>query len=191
MILAAGAGTRFLGPDGRGASKLRALLPVGPGGSGRPVVAVAVGAAVAAGFDEVIVVVGEDDLLDVLPDEVTVVVNEDPGTGLAGSLAGALRLADVAGRDAVVVGLGDQPGIPAGAWRAVADATGRPMARAVYFGVPGHPVRLHRSVWARLPLEGDRGAAALLAGRPDLVELVPCEGDPSDVDTWEDLERWS
>jgi CTP:molybdopterin cytidylyltransferase MocA len=52
-------------------------------------------------------------------------------------------------------------------------------------------VRLDRSVWARLPLEGDRGAAALLAGRPDLVELVPCEGDPSDVDTWEDLERWS
>jgi molybdenum cofactor cytidylyltransferase/nicotine blue oxidoreductase len=46
-------------------------------------------------------------------------------------------------------------------------------------------------MWPLLPSLGDEGARSLLWERNDLVVRVPCAGDPADVDTVEDLERWS
>lgn len=180
VVLAAGGGTRFQGAT----HKLRAPL------RDRPVVRWAVDAALAAGLDDVAVVVGAVDLSDVLPDGLRVVVNERWSEGLATSLQAAVRWAGSAGHDAVVVGLGDQPLVPVAAWRAVASSSSS-VAVATYGGLRRNPVRLHRSVWDLLPTSGDEGARALLARAPALVCEVACDGEPADVDTVEDLGRWS
>lgn len=179
-VLAAGGGSRFEG------SAHKLLAPF----RGRPMVRWAVDAACAAGVDEVAVVVGAVDLAGVLPDGVSVVANDRWRDGVATSLQAAVRWADEAGHEAVVVGLGDQPLVPAGAWRAVA-LSASPIAVATYGGERRNPVRLHRSVWGLLPTEGDEGARAVFARAADLVGEVACDGEPADVDTVEDLGRWS
>ena len=182
VVLAAGGGTRFRGHE----HGHKLLAPF----RGRPLVAWAVEHAVAAGLDETIVVVGAVSLDGVLPAGITIVVNERWREGQATSLATAVRTAGDHGHDAVVVGLGDQPLVPAEAWAAVA-ATGGPIAVATYDGHRRNPVRLDRSVWPLLATSGDEGARSLMRQRPDLVQEVACNGDPVDVDTLEDLDRWS
>lgn len=180
VVLAAGAGTRFDGPGHKLLAPLR----------GRPVVHWAVAAARAAGLDETLVVTGAVDLSEVLPPEVTVVANANWRSGQATSLAAAV--AAVGDRhDAIVVGLGDQAFLEAAAWRAVAAARDTPIAVATYEGRRRHPVRLDRSIWPLLAATGDGGARDLMRERPELVREVPCHGQPADIDTREDLGRWS
>lgn len=179
VVLAAGAGSRFHG------SAHKLLTPFG----GRPVVAWAVQAAVDAGLDEVVVVAGAVELDAVLPPGARLVHNPRWAEGQATSLRTALTAAEKGGHDAMVVGLGDQPRVPASAWRAVAAATATPIAVATYGGRRRNPVRLAEAVWPLVPDAGDEGARALIAGRPDLVTDVACEGDPFDIDTVEDLAR--
>ncbi|MDW3217736.1 MAG: nucleotidyltransferase family protein [Acidimicrobiales bacterium] len=180
VILAAGAGTRFAGPKHKLLTVVR----------GKPIVRHAVDNARAAGFDEVIVVGGCVDLVDVMPDDVTILHNERWEDGQSTSLRAATLYADARGHDAVVVGLGDQPGVSPDAWRAVGDATGD-IAAADFGKGPRPPVRLAASQWASLPVSGDEGARRLMRERPEMVEAVPCEGDDADVDTLQDLRRWT
>jgi CTP:molybdopterin cytidylyltransferase MocA len=95
------------------------------------------------------------------------------------------------GHAAVVVGLGDTPGLTVSGWRTVAEATGGPIVIATYAGKRGHPVRLDAAVWTLLPTSGDEGARSLMSRRPELVVEVACEGKATDIDTREDLRRWS
>lgn len=175
VVLAAGGGTRF-GGDGH-----KLLAPF----RGRPLVAWALEAA--GVLDELLVVTGAVEVP--LPPGAREVRNERWAEGQATSLAAAVEAA--AGHDAIVVGLGDQPLIPAEAWRLVSAATATPIAVATYGGARRNPVRLAAEVWPLLPTEGDEGARSLLRGRPDLVTEVACPGDPADVDTQEDLATWS
>jgi molybdenum cofactor cytidylyltransferase len=183
-LLAAGEGQRFR-RSGGATHKLHA-----PAGADR-VIDRSLGALLASGLAPVAVVVGAVGL-DPLPPHVVVLPNPDWAQGMGTSLAVALRWAEGLGADALVVGLADQPGVGPDAWRAVADAPAEPpVAVATYGGRRGNPVRLGRGVWPLLPRTGDQGARAVIRERPDLVQEVPCEGSPDDVDTVEDLERWS
>lgn len=180
-VLAAGAGSRFAG----GHHKL--LAPF----RDRPLVTWAVQAALDAGLEETFVVCGAVDLSGVLPAGVTVLANDRWAEGQATSLATAVAASAERGYDAVVVGLGDQPLVIADAWIRVGRAPAAPIVVATYAGVRRHPVRLAEDVWPFLPTVGDRGARTLMTERPDLVREVACPGDPADVDTAEDLTRWS
>jgi CTP:molybdopterin cytidylyltransferase MocA len=185
VVLAAGSSSRF-----EGGSKLVASW------RGRAVLAHALDAVLASAWDATAVVVGADPdvraLVAAHRPAVEVLVNHRPDGGLASSLAVAVGHARVAGFDAVVVGLGDQPQLSPAAWRAVAETVteDRPIVFATYGGRRGHPVALAARVWSDLPETGEAGARALARLRPDLVGEVPCPGNPVDIDTTEDLSRW-
>lgn len=180
VILAAGAGSRFAGPQHKLLTEVR----------GKPIVRHAVDAARGAGFDEVIVVSGCVDLVPVMPDDVTILHNERWEDGQSTSLRAATMYADARGHRTIVVGLGDQPGVPVEAWKAVAAAESD-IAAADFGNGKRPPVKLTDAMWASLPVSGDEGARALMRERPEMVESVPCEGNEADVDTLEDLRRWS
>lgn len=185
VLLAAGGGSRFAVSGGEG-HKLLADL------GGASVLHHALTTAMAAGLAEVIVVEGAVDLASLVPEGVTVLRNDRWAAGIATSVRVAVSWAAERGHDAVVVGLADQPGTTLEAWSAVAAAPmAPPIAVATYGGRRGNPVRLAAEIWPLLPSTGDEGARALMRGRPDLVREVPCSGQAWDVDTVEDLERWS
>ena len=180
VVLAAGGGTRFGGPQHKLLSPFR----------GRPVISWVLAAAAESGLGEVAVVVGAVDLGAIVPPTVSVVENNRWATGQASSLQAAVSWALEREHDAIVVGLGDQPLVPANAWAAVSISTS-PIAVATFGGKRRPPVRLSRAVWSLLPTAGDEGARVLMAARPDLVGEVACEGQPADIDNEEDLTRWS
>jgi CTP:molybdopterin cytidylyltransferase MocA len=182
VVLAAGGGTRFAGRTHKLLADFR----------GRPLWTWSVDAAITAGLDDVIVVMGALTLAP-LAAGVRVVHNDAWADGQATSVQTAIHAAGAAGHDAIVVGLADQPLVVPSAWRAVAAVRDpdHPIAVATYGGVRGNPVRLSADVWSLMPNSGDAGARVLMAERPALVVEVACDGDPADVDTVEDLSRWS
>ena len=185
VVLAAGGGSRFAGSGGTEPKPL-ALL------DGRALVDHALAAASAAGLDEVILVDGGTELSDRVGPGVVVLHNERWRDGIATSLQVAVAHAQTRGHRAIVVGLADQPGIAVEAWQALAQAPDEPpIVVATYEGRRGNPVRLAAAVWGLLPVTGDEGARALMRRRPELVREVPCSGTPGDIDTLEDLERWT
>lgn len=183
VLLAAGFGSRFGGDTHKLLARLR----------GKRIIDWSLDAVLAAGFTRIVVVQGAIDLEIPRPGTTcnfTVLTNPHPEDGQAGSLQMGIAAARDAGASAVVVGLADQPFVSPGAWLAVARSTS-PIALATYRGQRGNPVRLGAEVWDLLPEQGDFGARHLISRRPELVEEVPCEGSPSDIDTLEDLRTWN
>lgn len=186
-LLAAGAGSRYAGPE----HKLDAQL-----GDGRTVFAHACAAWLACGADHLALVTGASRLA--VPDGVTELHNPNWADGQATSVACVLdHAAALIGAgipvDAVVIGLADQPFVPAAAWQTVIAAPGDAViVVATYGGVRGpHPVRLGRPVWPLLPRIGDDVGRTVLRAHPEWVTEVPCPGTPADIDTLEDLARWT
>jgi len=179
VVLAAGAGSRFAGPD----HKLVASV------DGRSVAERAVASACAAAVGTVVVVTGETDLKLPGSFDIHVVHNPDWAEGQSTSLRAGVAEARRLDADVIVVGLADQPFVDPDAWRRVAAATS-PIAVATYDGKRRNPVRLHRDVWSLLPESGDEGARSLIRQRADLVQEIPCPGSPADIDTLEDLRAW-
>lgn len=186
ILLAAGAGRRFDAPF----HKLDAEIAPGV-----TIAAQAIRVVLDAGIGPVAVVTGAhrptglDELAERSPTRLVEVPNPLWEQGQITSVRAGIEFAAARGAEAVVIGLADQPFIPADAWRSVAASTS-PIAVATYDGERANPVRLDRSVWDLLPDTGDEGARSLIRLRPDLVEAVVCEGSSIDIDTWEDLKPW-
>ena len=179
LVLAAGAGKRF------GATKQLADL------DGSPLLEHGLVAMSQAGLDRLIVVLGsraDDVLAGVDLHGAEPLVCERWGEGQAASLAcGLSSLEESCSEDleAVVVALGDQPGLAPGAVHRVLAARGdKPAVRATYGGEPGHPVVLEHALFVKLrDATGDAGARGVLR-RAGSTE-VPCDdlGGGADVDT--------
>ncbi len=181
MLLCAGQGSRFHG------STNKLLHPL----NGSAVVEISLSAMLGAGFEYNIVVDGAVDIGQYLSEPVIHLHNSHWQEGMATSLQLGVAEARKLGVDSVIVGLGDQPGIPSVSWAAVAQSCDRPIGVATYHGKRRNPVRLDSPVWDLLPRTGDEGARALFEAHPELVENVDCMGDPRDIDTLEDLIKWN
>lgn len=145
-------------------------------------------------LDRVILVVGgaaDAALAAVSPARAEVAHNEAYGTGCASSLLAGL---DAAGPvDAVVLLLGDMPGVDAGLIDLVRDdwERHRPWASVTdYEGTPGHPMVFSAAAFPELRgLHGDKAVWKLLDEGPERFRQVPAgRALPRDVDTWEDYE---
>ena len=187
VVLAAGDGSRFESDE----HKLRALV------GDRPVLQHALEAVLGSGYDEVMLVVGDDDYDDVVKaaveatdaGEPTVVHSPDWRSGQAHSVAVAIEHARSIGHEAIVIGLGDQPLVGTSTWIALRDFSDTPIAVASFAGQMRPPTRLASSMWDQVPTEGDAGARRLVLDNPDSVTTVASTGNPDDVDTVEALER--
>ncbi len=157
VILAAGAGTRF-NRDDPGAGPGAKLLAKA---RGRPLIEWAIGPALEAQLDELVVVSGALDLSAVVPDEATLLCNEDWHLGQAASLRVALDWCARQGHLAAVIGLGDLPELTADAWRAVAGAAGRPDRLRDLLRAPRAPrAARRRDLVAAADKRGRRGPVA-------------------------------
>jgi molybdenum cofactor cytidylyltransferase len=180
LVLAAGAGTRF-----GGAKQLADL-------HGTPLLEHALRAMAAAQLGRVVVVLGasaEEILGQVDLHGAAPVICDRWEDGQSASLAYGLSTVDDA--EAALVVLGDQPRLSPQAIERVLQARdpGVEAVRASYYGEPGHPVLLERSLFARLrDVSGDRGARNLL--RSVKTREVSCDdlGGGEDVDTLAQLE---
>lgn len=123
---------------------------------------------------------------------VRVLVNPDADRGMRSSLLIGVVMADQ-DADALAVMLVDTPGITEAAARGVVEAwqPGR-IAVASYAGRRGHPIVMAPGFWRRaIDLAGpDEGARTFLSQHSDAVDEVVVDGDPTDLDTPEDLARY-
>ena len=182
IVLAAGTSTRF------GSTKQLQVV------SGRALVQHSVDALSEAGVGELIVVTGHDaELVETiveLPPSGRWVRNPEFRTGQASSLAAALHALSQES-EAVVVLMGDQPGVSAqdvSALMAGFRESRAKIVRASYRNGPG-PALLSREIYAEAGhLHGDVGARVLMASHPDWVHDVKIDADvPADIDSREDL----
>ena len=149
---------------------------------------------VGSSLDRVILVVGgaaDAALAALSPARAEVAHNEAYGTGCASSLLAGL---DAAGPvDAVVLILGDMPGVDAGLIDLLRDdwELHRPWASVTdYEGTPGHPMVFSAAAFPALrALHGEKAVWKLLDEGPERFRRVPAGRPlPRDVDTWEDYE---
>jgi molybdenum cofactor cytidylyltransferase len=123
------------------------------------------------------------------------IANPRPATGMAASLRlGLAALETLDSPDWAMVVLGDQPLLRLGTIEALAAAARPPMdmVRPVYRDSPsgpGHPVLVHRRLWAQAArLTGDQGFRTLAAWTTLRAGVIEVPGSNPDVDTPADLE---
>jgi molybdenum cofactor cytidylyltransferase len=179
LVLAAGASRRLGRP--------KQLLPY----LGSTLLESTLATAAGCGFDQVMVTLGgASEAIRRGVDLSGFDVVENPGFagGCGSSISGAMGAVD--GRaGALVLLLGDQPGVRTGSVRRLVEhASGAPMGVCRYADGLGHPFWFRRDLFRELAaLHGDKAVWKLLhSGRYDVAE-VPVEGTvPIDVDTWQD-----
>lgn len=181
LVLAAG-GSKRLGQP-------KQLLPFGDG----TLLDHVLGTARACPFDQALCVIGgggPDVREQVDLQGVEVVDNPAFGAGCSSSIAAALAAVDPRA-DALVLMLGDQPGVTVAAVQALISERGdADLAACRYDDGRGHPFAFSRAVFGDLmQLHGDKGVWKLMDRAGDAVADVSVPGAiPLDVDTWEEYE---
>lgn len=185
VVLAAGGSTRLGRP--------KMTLPLRQG----TVLSAAVEAFLATELERVVVVLGAEAQRvrrdAALPEDsrLCVVVNPDWQAGMSSSLRCGVETARAADAEAILVALGDQPGLSPGRIREVLRAFA-PRVRLVVpasHGVPAHPVLFASGLFDELAaLTGDVGAREVIRRHEN--EAVKIEVEPlPDVDTEEDYRK--
>jgi molybdenum cofactor cytidylyltransferase len=181
LVLAAGGSSRLGRP--------KQLLPYGE----RTLLDHVLDTARGCQFDQLVVALGgaaDEVRFAVDLDGADVVENRAYGEGCSSSIAAAMAALDPR-CDALVLLLGDQPGVTRETVRALlAGRAGSPLAVCRYEDGRGHPFAFGREVFAELRrLHGDKGVWKLLDRAGDRVAEVAIPGTvPRDVDTWADYE---
>jgi molybdenum cofactor cytidylyltransferase len=148
--------------------------------------------------DEIWVVLGADAdriLAEVDLEDCGIVENPEWAEGLASSLrVGLDAISNRSKAEAVLVVLGDQPGVSPAVVRELIERRRRSRAMAIvpkYRYAWGNPVLIERTLWPRLmSLSGDEGARRLLEAHPEWVDEVWVESlPPRDVDTESDVQE--
>jgi molybdenum cofactor cytidylyltransferase len=150
----------------------------------------------ATGLDEVVVVLGRaaDEIREkVVFGNAKVVDNPVFGEGCASSYRAGIGAIDPRS-DAIMILLGDQPGVDPEIINRVADEWRRgdgQIALASYRDRMGHPMLFARPLFDKLVgLHGDKAAWKLVDANPDLVRVIPFDLPfPEDIDTAEDFQR--
>lgn len=150
----------------------------------------------APALDEVVVVLGRaaDEIRNRVDfGNAKVVDNPIFGDGCASSYRAGIGAID-AKSEAIMILLGDQPGISYEAIDGVADvfrAGGHQIVLASYRGRKGHPMLFAKPLFDKLVgLHGDKAAWKLVDANPDLVAVADLDVPfPEDINTREDFER--
>jgi len=122
-----------------------------------------------------------------------IVFPDETGEGCAASYRSGLAALEESELDAVVILLGDQPGMRAETIERVIagwERSGAAIAVARYRDGEGHPLVFDRTVFADLrELRGEKAAWKLVDRSRERVYVVEIEESmPGDIDTWEDYE---
>lgn len=187
VVLAAGRGSRFLGPDHKLAQSLDGLTVLGVTlrhaiASGLPVVVVTTEALAAVAGRSV----AARDVV-IVPDPNQVGVPDSHKLGMGFSIAtGVAARSNAAGW---LVLPGDMPRVQPATLQAVAKQLAlHPVVYAQYKGRRGHPVAFSSELYSELAaLQGDAGARRVIARYPSLGLEVDDPGVLVDVDTLDDL----
>ncbi|GIM90607.1 nucleotidyltransferase family protein [Paractinoplanes toevensis] len=178
LVLAAGGSLRL--------GEAKQLLPY----RGRTLLDATLAMARRCGFDQLLVTLGgaaERVRAAVDLDGFEVVDNPEFSSGCGSSIRTAVPLVS---SEALVLLLGDQPGVSPDDVRRVAAAP-TPLAVCSYADGPGHPFLFRRAVFPELAeLHGDKAVWKLLHSGRYPVTPVDCAGRvPVDVDTRDDYRR--
>ena len=164
---------------------------------GRALIEHAAQAALDAGLDPVVVVIGSraDDMRAALRSTAVALV-ENPRwlEGMSTSLQAGLS-ALPAGAVAAILLLVDQPRVSANHLRALIaayHASGKPIIVSAFKGRRASPTLFDRSLFDQLmQISGDAGGRSVIQANPDLVEMIEVENELAliDIDTLEDWQR--
>ncbi len=184
LILAAGKSERFAAGKPN-TNKLQANF------KGKPLIKWILDVVSETQCDERIVILKDDTLTPLIGDEFTVLINHSAELGLASSLNVGIHYALNSGHSSVVVALADMPFLTIDSFNAVLDEESTSLVATTYGQKVGHPIKIKKEMFFKLPTAGDIGAKQLMADFPNMVTLVKGSGSPVDIDTKEDLSKWS
>lgn len=185
LVLAAGTSSRF-------GEQTKQLLPW----RGTTLLGWVVQQAELSPLDEVIVIVGHEALEIQRAVEVRTarfVEASDFHQGCTASIRAGLEAIDPKAAASVLI-LGDQPGIDSKTIAALLEGwekTARPVVRASYRGLSGHPILFAKELFGKLKaLHGDKGVWKLLEAHPQWIAEVEVDRPfPGNINTWEDYAK--